>query len=97
IALAAASMKARAAPLTDTDIRQMQSVVAAQLGAFAAGDADLAFATATPKVRAEAGTADQFLTMVRLVYPMVYHHAAAKFSLPEADAGHGTQMVEIRD
>ena len=39
IALAAASMKARAAPLTETDVRQMQSVVEAQLSAFASGDA----------------------------------------------------------
>jgi hypothetical protein len=99
IALAAfsAQVKARGAELTDADARQVQAVVAAQLQALAQDDAQKAFATATPRVRAEIGDADRFLELVRKTYPMVYRTTAIGFQKAEMDAGQVVQLVDIRD
>jgi hypothetical protein len=97
IALAAFSVKARAVELTDADVRQVQAVVAAQLSALAADDADTAFATATPKVRAEIGDAARFLALVRKTYPMVYRTTSVGFQKAEVDEGQVVQLVDIRD
>lgn len=99
IALAAfsAQVKARGAELSDADVRQVQAVVAAQLSALAQDDAQKAFATATPKVRAEVGDAERFLALVRQTYPMVYRTTSIGFQKAEMDQGQVVQVVDIRD
>lgn len=99
IALAAASaqVKARAETLSAADTLQIQAVVAAQLAALAQDDAERAFATATPQVRDQVGSAARFLSLVRSTYPMVYRNAGTTFLAPEEDNGQVVQVVQIRD
>jgi len=99
IALAAATMqlKARAAPLADLEAQQVRAVISAQLKAFNDDDAEAAFATATPSVRAAVGNSDRFLALVRGNYPMVYRPAGFGFLPPEKEEGQVLQLVTIRD
>jgi hypothetical protein len=99
IALAAASMqlKARADTLGDTQAQQVQSVVMAQLKAFASDDADAAFAANTPEVRKTVGDPARFLAIVRGNYPMVYHPAGVAFLPAAEEGGHVLQIVSLRD
>lgn len=100
IALAALSfqLRARAEPVADHDVRQqVQAVILEQLHAFEQDDADAAFATATPEVREQIGSALRFLALVRGNYPMVYRPAGIAFLAPETDEGQVRQLVSIRD
>ena len=99
IALAAASMqlKARAETLPELDARQVQAVIIQQLKAFSDDDAEAAFATATPEVRAAVGNSDRFLALVRGNYPMVYRPAGFGFLAPAREDGQVMQIVTIRD
>jgi hypothetical protein len=92
-----ASGAARAAPLSDSDTRQVQGVISAQLEAFAQDDAERAFDTATPQVRQAIGSSGRFLAMVRGAYPMVYRPASVTFHKAALDHGSVLQLVEIRD
>jgi hypothetical protein len=94
---APAGMDALAGTLTEPDAQKVQSVIIAQLDAFAQDDADSAFATATPAVREAIGNSGRFLAMVRGAYPMVYRPASVTFHKPEEDEGTVLQLVEIKD
>ena len=76
---------------------QVQAVVQAQLKAFAADDAALAFSYATPRIRKMFGNADTFLAMVRSSYPMVYRPASTSFFQPEKLDGAWVQRVQMSD
>ncbi len=67
-----AGAPAWAAAVSEQDTRDAQQVVKAQLDAFAADDAEQAFSYATDGIRAQFGTAAQFIRMVRGAYPVVY-------------------------
>ncbi|MGE4241121.1 DUF4864 domain-containing protein [Ramlibacter sp.] len=99
MALATFSMqsRARAEGISDTDMLKVQTVIAAQLAALTADDADRAFETATPEVRQDVGSAERFLQLVRSTYPMVYRHSAANFLKPEVERGQVMQLVQLRD
>jgi hypothetical protein len=88
---------AQAAPATAADTRAAQAVIQAQLNAFAADDAKLAFSFAAPTIRAQFGTADNFLLMVRQGYPMVYRPANVSFFKPEMVSGTLIQKVQFAD
>jgi hypothetical protein len=92
-----AAMDAYAGTLAEPDAQKVQSVIIAQLDAFAQDDADSAFATATPAVREAIGNSGRFLAMVRGAYPMVYRPASVTFHKPEEDEGTVLQLVEIQD
>jgi hypothetical protein len=94
---APAATDALAGTLTEPDAQKVQSVIIAQLDAFAQDDADSAFATATPAVREAIGNSGRFLAMVRGAYPMVYRPASVTFHKPEEDEGTVLQLVEIKD
>jgi hypothetical protein len=94
---APAAMDALAGTLPEPDAQKVQSVIIAQLDAFAQDDADSAFATATPAVREAIGNSGRFLAMVRGAYPMVYRPASVTFHKPEEDEGTVLQLVEIKD
>lgn len=91
-------VRAFAAPLQEEEAAKVREVIVQQLSALAVDDADRAFETATPAVRAAIGSSNRFLAMVRGAYPMVYRPAQASFHKPEEEEG-GTvvQLVEIRD
>lgn len=97
LAAATAPVQALAAPVSEQDAKQVQIVIVSQLQAFAEDDADSAFATATPGVRAAIGNPGRFLAMVRGQYPMVYRPATVSFLKPEEDSGTVMQLVQITD
>lgn len=86
-----------ATPLSSAEENAIRLVIVAQLNAFADDDADSAFATATPTVRAAIGEAARFLSMVRGAYPMVYRPAVVDFLKPEEESGEVMQLVQLRD
>jgi len=97
LALAFAGATACAGPLSASEVEQVQGVIAAQLAALAADDADRAFDTATPQVRKAIGSSGRFLALVRGAYPMVYRPASVIFQKPREENGGVVQLVEIRD
>lgn len=88
---------ALAAPPTEQDALAAQQVVRAQLAAFAADDAEQAFSYASDAIRAQFGTAAQFIHMVRRAYPAVYRHGAAVFLKPEPADDELVQPVHLTD
>ena len=105
IALAAASALApgRAAPLgsgepvATADVRDVRSVISAQLDAFARDDAARAFSYAAPTIQAMFQTPEQFVAMVRAGYPVVYRAAAATFLVPQRVGDDIVQGVHLGD
>ena len=91
---------AGAAQLTESDARAVRQVVEAQLKAFAADDAALAFSYASASIQAQFGDADNFMAMVRSGYPMVVRPAAVSFFQAQVEVGAlaaVTQLVQFRD
>jgi hypothetical protein len=86
-----------AAPVSEQDTRNAQQVVKAQLAAFAADDAEQAFSYATDAIRAQFGTAAQFVRMVRGAYPVVYRPSAVIFLKPETADDELVQPVHMTD
>ena len=86
-----------ATKISAADTRAVQQVVRAQLDAFAADNADLAFSLAAPSIRQLFGNADNFLQMVRTGYPVVYRPASVSFLQPEPDAKEVVQPVHLTD
>jgi hypothetical protein len=86
-----------AAPVSEQDTRDAQQVVQAQLAAFAADDAEQAFSYATDGIRAQFGTAAQFIRMVRGAYPVVYRPRAVVFLKPDVDDDTLVQPVHMTD
>lgn len=86
-----------AAKISDADTRAVQRVVRAQLDAFAADNAALAFSLAAPSIKEMFGNADNFLQMVRTGYPVVYRPASVSFLQPEPDVKEVVQPVHLTD
>ena len=72
-------------------------VVQAQLDAFAADDASLAFSYAAPNIKAMFGTPAKFLQMVKSSYPVVYRPTSVTFLEPESDGVAIIQPVAMTD
>lgn len=83
--------------LSAEEVRAAQQVVRAQLAAFAADDAEQAFAYASPAIRQMFGTAAQFMRMVQGAYPVVYRPASVLFLKPEPADGELVQPVHMTD
>ena len=86
-----------AAPIAAADEKKIQSVVQAQLDAFAADDAKRAFSYAAPSIRKMVGTADNFMAMVRQGYPAVYRPASVQFLKPESIDNEVVQRLQLTD
>lgn len=84
-------------PVRREDARNVRSVVQAQLDAFAADDAERAFALAAPNIRELFGSAGKFIAMVRSGYPVVYRPASVEFLLPQIREGELIQSVRMTD
>ena len=80
-----------------TPVKSAQQVVKAQLKAFAADDAKLAFSFASPEIQSIFGTAEQFLEMVKVNYPVVHRPVTVVFLKPKQSAGVITQPVRMSD
>jgi hypothetical protein len=83
--------------ISAADADAIRSVIEAQLAAFAADDADAAFAFASEGIRKTFGTADNFLAMVKASYPVVYRPTSVLFLDPQELADAIMQGVEMSD
>ena len=88
---------ALAAELPAGDAQSVRQVVQQQLQAFAANDAQRAFALADPGIRSKFESADEFMAMVRSQYPMVHRPTTVLFMKPEADGATVFQRVRLTD
>lgn len=95
--LACTTSWAAPAELTDADAHAIRGVVEAQLAAFRADDADLAFSYASPSIREKFGVAGHFLAMVRGAYPVVYRPESVGFLLAQAIDDEVIQRVRLTD
>ncbi len=78
--LHAAAANSPSPPVTpDDQITAIRQVVEQQLAAMQRGDAEGAFAMASPSMRKLFGTAPSFMETVRTGYRPVYRHTLAKF------------------
>jgi hypothetical protein len=83
---------------TPDDVNAIRGLILAQLAAFAADDAELAYSFASPLIRGRFGTAEVFLGMVRDYYPDVYRARGATFAPLRRDGdGYAVQIVELID
>lgn len=99
VVAAALALPVWGAPLDDNEADQVRGVVATQLAALAAGDADRAFATASPSVRQTIGDPGRFMALVSGNWPMVRNAVQVRFQKPEVDEEDGgvTELVELVD
>jgi len=79
------------------DARAIRAVIEAQLRAFEADDAALAFSFASPSIRMQFGDAPTFMTMVREGYPMLIRPTATVFFRPDPVEHGAMQQVHVRD
>lgn len=75
----------------------IQSVIEGQITAFRADDFDTAFGYAAPGIRQMFGTPQNFGTMVRQGYPMVWRPGLVEFLQSEEEGGTWRQDVLITD
>lgn len=97
LALAAALAACVRTDLPQAQARDIQQVVKAQLEAFAANDANKAFALADPVFRSRYENPQQFLAMVQTQYPMVQRATSVRFLKPEGDSQLVVQRVHLAD
>ncbi len=93
----AMSAACTAAEIPDRDAQAIRAVVTAQLEAFAQDDAARAFSYATANIRAQFGSAESFMSMVRTSYPVVYRHRSVQFEKPANIEGEVIQAVRLTD
>jgi hypothetical protein len=93
----ASAASANAESVSAGDAQQMRAVIQAQLDAFAAGDADAAFAQATPELRRLFGSPEAFMAMVSSGYAVVLRPAAVRFLAPRQVGGETLQPVDMTD
>lgn len=88
---------ARAQEVSAPEAAAVKAIVEAQLAAFAADDAEAAFALASVGIQEKFGDAKTFLNMVRTNYPAVYRPASVVFMPPERNREGITQHVQFAD
>lgn len=79
------------------DAEAIRSVIGRQLEAFKRDDGAGAFALATEGIRAQFGSAETFMAMVRSSYPAVYRPKTIRFEKPEVVDGITVQAVTLTD
>ena len=72
-------------------------MVQAQLKAFAADDAKKAFSFASPKLRQMLGTPDNFMSMVRSRYEVVYRPSSTTFFKPSGSGNEAFLKLQLTD
>jgi hypothetical protein len=97
LVLTGASTALPAAEVTRQDALAIRAVVADQLDAFTHDDAPRAFSLATTSIRAQFGTPEAFINMVRFAYPVVYRPKTVQFEKPEVVEGEVIQPVRMTD
>jgi hypothetical protein len=95
--LIGAAAPAPAAEVATQDAVEIREVIAEQLDAFARDDAPRAFLLATRGIRAQFGTPEAFMDMVRTGYPVVYRPKSVQFEEPVIVDGEVIQPVRMTD
>ena len=95
--LAGASASLPAAEVSREDALAIRAVIAEQLDAFTHDDAPRAFSLATTGIRAQFGTPEAFINMVRAAYPAVYRPKTVQFEKPVLVEGQIVQPVKMTD
>ena len=96
-ALFAAATLARAQSAT-ADPAAFERIITSQITAFRADEGVKAFAHASPAIRRQFGTADNFMAMVKQGYPQVYRPQSFEFGKITTEmSGRPTQRVHITD
>jgi hypothetical protein len=88
---------AHAAEVSREDAAAIRAVIAEQLDAFAHDDGPRAFSLATAGIRAQFGTPEVFMEMVRGQYAVVYRPKSVHFDPPELVEGEVVQPVRMTD
>lgn len=83
--------------ISKTDAKAIHITVQSQLNAFLNDDAISAFELATSSTRAQIGTPDRFLRLVKEQYGAIYRHRVAIFTKPEVVDGNTIQTVRLTD
>lgn len=95
--LLAAGPAPAAAEISKEDAAAIRAVISEQLEAFARDDGPRAFSLATAGIRAQFGTPETFMEMVKSEYPVVYRPKSVQFDPPEAIDGEVVQPVRMTD
>lgn len=83
--------------VSKVDAKAIHVVVKSQLDAFSKDDAVRAFDLATSSTRAQIGSPDRFLRLVKEQYDAIYRHRVAIFANPEVIDGNTIQTVRLTD
>lgn len=86
-----------AAEISREDAAAIRAVISEQLDAFARDDGPRAFSLATAGIRAQFGSPEVFMEMVRNEYPVVYRPKSVQFEPPELVGGQVVQPVRMTD
>jgi hypothetical protein len=86
-----------AAEVSKEDAEAIRKVISEQINAFAHDDAPRAFSFATAGIRAQFGTPEVFMEMVRSQYAVVYRPKSVQFQVPEIVDGQVVQPVRMTD
>ncbi len=95
--LLAAVPASAAADISKEDAAAIRAVISEQLDAFARDDGPRAFSLATAGIRAQFGTPEVFMEMVRSQYAVVYRPKSVRFEPPELVEGQVVQPVRMTD
>src|SRR5258706_8208045 len=86
-----------AAEISKEDAAAIRAVISEQLDAFARDDGPRAFSLATAGIRAQFGTPEVFMEMVKSQYAVVYRPKSVRFEPPELVEGQVVQPVRMTD
>ena len=95
--LLAAVPASAAADISKEDAAAIRAVISEQLDAFARDDGPRAFSLATAGIRAQFGTPEVFMEMVKSQYAVVYRPKSVRFEPPELVEGQIVQPVRMTD
>ena len=88
-----ASAETGDAETRNVDMAAIRAVIAQQIEAFQAGDAETAFSFAAPGIRARFGDADRFIAMVKSGYGAIY--GATDFTFGRIGGHHGVVLQQV--
>ncbi|HET7764292.1 MAG TPA: DUF4864 domain-containing protein [Burkholderiales bacterium] len=86
-----------AADISKEDAKAIRKVISEQIDAFAHDDGARAFSLATAGIRAQFGTPEVFMDMVRSQYAVVYRPKSVHFEPPQIVDGQVVQPVRMTD
>jgi hypothetical protein len=86
-----------AAEVSKEDAAAIRKVISEQIDAFRRDDGPRAFSFATAGIRAQFGTPEVFMEMVRSQYAVVYRPKSVQFQPPEIVDGQVVQPVRMTD